>query len=100
VFVAGLPHGVYVSGDVVPFEESLELKRTTPHNFLVLRADPAADTAAGGIYAFTRTLPHGYGVSLPQLAVDLAGVGGRGDEQSERLIEIFAKGLPPPELDP
>jgi hypothetical protein len=100
VFASGLPHGVYVSGDVAPFEDALDLKRTTPHNFLVLRADPAADTAAGGIYAFTRTLPHGHGVSLPQLAVDLAGVGGRGDEQSERLIEIFAKGLPPPELEP
>jgi hypothetical protein len=100
VFVSGLPHGVYVSGDVAPFEEALQLERATPHNFLVFRADPAADTAAGGIYAFTRTLAHGQGVALPQLAVDFSGVGGRGGEQAERLLDLYAKSLPPPELEP
>ena len=100
VFVSGLPHGAYVSGDVAPFEEALKLERTTPHNFLVLRADPAADTAAGGIYAFTRALVHGQGVALPQLAVDFSGVGGRGGEQAERLIDLYAKSLPPPEFEP
>lgn len=100
VFVSGLPHGAYVSGDVAPFEEALKLERTTPHNFLVFRADPAADTAAAGIYAFTRTLVHGQGVALPQLAVDFTGAGGRGGEQAERLIDFYAKSLPPPELEP
>ncbi len=100
VFVSGLPHGAYVSGDVAPFEEALRLERATPHNFLVFRADPAAETAAGGIYAFTRTLAHGQGVALPQLTVDLSGVGGRGVEQAERLIALYAKSLPPAELEP
>jgi len=100
VFVSGLSHGAYVSGDVAPFEEALKLERATPHNFLVLHADPAADTASGGIYAFTRTLPHGQGVALPQLAVDFSGVGGRGTEQADRLIELYAKSLPPPEIEP
>lgn len=99
VFVSGLPHGAYISGDVAPFEEALRLERTTPHNFLVLRADPAADTVAGGIYAFTRTLAHGQGVALPQLAVDFSGAAGRGGEQAERLIDLYAKSLPPPELE-
>ena len=100
VFVSGLPHGAYISGDVAPFEEALELERTTPHNFLVLRADAAADTTAGGIYAFTRTLAQGQGVALPQLAVDFSGAAGRGGEQAERLIDLYAKSLPPPELEP
>ena len=100
VFVSGLPHGAYVSGDVAPFEDALARKRVTPHNFLVLRADPAAETPASGIYGFTRTLPHGAGVALPQLAADLASVGGgRGGEQAERLLELYAKSLPPPEIE-
>lgn len=100
-FVSGLPHGLYASGDVSPIEEALKLDRaTTPHNFLVLRAEPAAETAAAGIYAFTRTLPHGAGVALPQLASDFATAGGRGREQAERLVELYARSLPPPELEP
>ncbi|HTP27992.1 MAG TPA: hypothetical protein VMK12_20350, partial [Anaeromyxobacteraceae bacterium] len=99
-FVSGLAHGVYVSGDLTPLEEALQLEHATPHNFIVLRADPAADTVASGIYAFTRTLSHGQGVALPQLTVDFLGVGGRGGEQAERLIDLYAKNLPPPEIEP
>lgn len=98
VFVSGLPHGVYVSGDVSPIGDALKLERTTPHNFLVLRADPAADTSAGGIYDSTRSLPHGAGVSLPQLASDFAVAGGRGREQADRLLQVYAEQLPPPEI--
>jgi len=100
-FVAGLPHGLYVSGDVAPIEEALKLEpATTPHNFLVLRAEPAAETPDAGIYGFTRALEHGTGVALPQLAADFATVGGRGREQAERLVELYARALPPPELEP
>lgn len=100
LFVSGLVHGAYVSGDVAPFEEALQLERTTPHNFLILRAEQAADTSAGGIYAFTRALSHGTAVALPQLASDFATAGGRGREQAERLVELYASSLPAPELEP
>lgn len=99
LFVSGLPHGAYLSGDVAPLEDALRLERVTPHNFLVLRADPAAETASGGIYGSTRTLPHGTGVALPQLAVDLAATGGRGREQADRLLELYARSLPAPEVE-
>lgn len=100
-FVAGLPHGLYVSGDVSPIEEALKLEpATTPHNFLVLRAEPAAETPEAGIYGFTRPLPYGAGVALPQLASDFATAGGRGREQADRLVDLYAKALPPPELEP
>jgi hypothetical protein len=98
VFASGLPHGAYVSGDVTPFIESLQLETRTPHNFLLLRAEPAAETSAGGIYGASRLLPHGEAVALPQLAADFSTAGGRGREQAERLIELYAKALPPPEL--
>jgi len=100
VFVSGLPHGVYVSGDVGAFEEKLELERSTPHNFFILRPEPAAETAAGGVYGFTRDVQPGAAVALPQLAADFATIGGRGQEQAERLVELYAKSLPPPELTP
>jgi hypothetical protein len=32
VFVSGLPHGAYASGDVSAFEEKLELQQSTPHD--------------------------------------------------------------------
>ena len=99
VFVAGLPHGAFVSGDVEPFEQALKLQRTTPHNFWILRPDAASDTIASGIHAFTRDLPHGTAVAIPQLAVDFAATGGRGREQADHLLSLYAKGLPPPELD-
>jgi hypothetical protein len=99
-FASGLPHGAYLSGDVAPFEEALALERKTPHDFLVLRAEPAAETPAGGIHAFTRALPHGAGVALPQLAADFATAGGRGREQADHLVQRYAASLPPPELPP
>jgi hypothetical protein len=99
VFASGLPHGAYVAGDTTPFEETLQLQRVTPHNFWILRADPASESTAGGLYAFKRTLPHGDAVALPQLAVDFAISGGRGKEQADHLLSLFAKSLPPPELD-
>lgn len=98
VFVSALQHGIYASGDTSPIEEALRLERTTPHNFLILRAEPAAETSAGGVYSHTRGLPHGVGVSVPQLASDFVSLGGRGREQAERLLEIYAKDLPLPEL--
>jgi len=39
-------------------------------------------------------------VALPQLAVDFSGVGGRGGEQADRLIDPYAKSLLPPEIEP
>ncbi|WP_373047022.1 hypothetical protein [Vulgatibacter sp.] len=91
--VSGLPHGIYLSGSSAPVERALQLRRTTPHNFLVLRAEPAAETDAGGIYMSPRTLGHGSGVSLIQLAVDCAGIGGRGPEQARFLIDRYADSI-------
>jgi hypothetical protein len=99
VFVSGLPHGAYVGGDVEPIEQALKLEKTTPHNFLVIRADAASETTSGGIHAFTRELPHGPAVALPQLAVDFAGAGGRGKEEADHLLSLYAKGLPAPEIE-
>ncbi len=95
VYVAALPHGMYLSGDASPIIDSLGLRRTTPQNFFILRANPAVETDAGGIYHAPRSLPHGPAVSLPQLVVDIARHGGgRGKEQSEHLVEAYARSLP------
>lgn len=94
VHVSGLPHGMYLGGDIAPVVEALGLRRITPHNFLILRAEPAADSPAGGIYLSPRKLPHGQGVALWQLAVDFAQAGGRGPEQAEHLLERYAAALP------
>jgi hypothetical protein len=77
VFVSGLPHGIYVSGDVSALEEKLELERSTPHNFFILRPEPAAETSASGVYGFTREVRPGTAVALPQLAADFATIVGR-----------------------
>src|SRR5712691_6326958 len=90
VHASGLPHGLYLSGEPDGIAADLRWRRTTPHNLLVLRADPAEETSAGGIYYASRELIHGRGVSLPQLAVDIARAGGRGGEQSEFLIQRYA----------
>jgi hypothetical protein len=92
-FVAGLPHGAYVSGDAQAFVDALGLQDSTPHNFWILRADPAAETVSGGILAGTRALQHGEGVALPQLAVDFAAVPGRGKDQAEFLLDRYAETL-------
>jgi hypothetical protein len=92
--VTGLPHGAYVFGDSTPLVETLGLRRVTPHNFLVLRAEPAAETSTGGIYMDTRDHNGRRLVALPQLAVDLASIGGRGNEQAEFLLEKYSESLP------
>jgi hypothetical protein len=94
VHVSGLPHGMYLGGDIAPVVEALGLRRITPHNFLILHAEPAAESPAGGIYLSPRTLPHGQGVALPQLVVDFARAAGRGPEQAEYLLERYAAALP------
>ncbi len=94
VNVSGLPHGIYLGGDAAPVAAALGLRRITPHNFLVLRAEPAAESDAGGIYLLPRALPHGQGIAIPQLVVDFAQAGGRGPEQAEYLLESYAATLP------
>lgn len=94
VFVGGLPHGAYVSGDDRAFKEFLELEDTTPHNFWIFRGDPRADLGPGGIAEGARALDVGSGVSLPQLAVDVASVPARGLDALERLLDVFAKQMP------
>ncbi len=92
--VSGLPHGLYLTGSIEPVFQAFGLRRMTPHNFWILRPEVAAETEAGGVYHAARALPHGPGVALPQLAVDFHHSGGRGKEQSEALVERFAKDLP------
>lgn len=93
VHVSGLPHGLYLTGELDPIVAALELRRTTPHNFLVLRADPHAETDDGGIFYATRDLPFGAGVSLPQLVVDFANAAGRGPEQARFLLRRYVDSL-------
>jgi hypothetical protein len=98
--VAALPHGVYWTGELAPLVEAFGLRRATPHNFLVLRPDPLAWTAAGGLLmADGARAPAGDGedlprVSLAQLAADFATLPGRGREQAEHLIGVYARRLP------
>jgi hypothetical protein len=93
-FVSGLPHGLYLTGSIDAVIAAFGLRRMTPHNFWVLRAETAAETEAGGIYHAPRQLPHGPGVALPQLTVDFQRIGGRGAEQAEELVQRFARELP------
>ncbi|MFP2896901.1 hypothetical protein [Corallococcus sp. 4LFB] len=92
--VSGIPHGIYLSGSLEAALTAFGLRRMTPHNFFVLRAEPAAETDAGGVYHAQRQLPHGPAVALPQLAVDFHQSGGRGLEQAEELVRRFARTLP------
>lgn len=99
VVVGGLPHGAYLSGDDRAFRDALGLQETTPHNFWILRGDPAGDVGRGGVSDGSRKLPHGDGVSLPQLAVDVAAVPARGLDAMNRLLEVFAaQGSKAPEV--
>jgi hypothetical protein len=93
-FASGLPHGLYLSGSIEPVVQAFGLRRITPHNFLVIRPEAAADTEAGGVYFTPRYLPHGPSVALPQLTVDFHLNGGRGKEQAEVLLEHYIKALP------
>lgn len=96
--VAGLPHGAYWPGDFAPLVEALNLKRTTPHNFLVLRPDPLVWTEAGGVLMSDEAPKVGpvqyRRASLPQVIADFAAVPGRGREQADFLIGAYAKRLP------
>jgi len=93
-FASGLPHGLYLSGSLEPVVHAFGLRRITPHNFLVMRPEVAAETEAGGIYFAPRQLPHGPSVALPQLIVDFHHSAGRGKEQAEVLLERYLKTLP------
>jgi hypothetical protein len=100
VHVAGLPHGAYWTGELPRLVEALSLKRTTPHNFLVLSPDPLVWTAAGGLLladsadtAANMDNPFRR-VSLPQLAADFSTLPSRGREQAEFLLGVYAKRLP------
>jgi hypothetical protein len=93
-FASGLPHGLYLSGSLEPVVHAFGLRRITPHNFLVMRPEVAAETEAGGIYFAPRQLPHGRSVALTQLIVDFHHSAGRGKEQAEVLLERYLKALP------
>lgn len=94
VFVAGLPHGAHVGGDDGVFRAALGLQDTTPHNFWIFHGDPAADAGPAGVALGARDLPYGRGVALPQLAVDLSSVPGRGAEAVEAVATAYARDLP------
>lgn len=94
VHVGGLPHGMYLAGDASPVVAALGLRKKGPANFLMLRASPHVETAAGGLFHAPRSLPHGEGVALPQLIVDFARAGGRGPEQAEFLFDRWLASLP------
>jgi hypothetical protein len=98
IHVAGLPHGAYWPGELSPLAEALKLRPTTPHNFLVLRPDPVVWTASGGLLLVDEGRPEPAGelrrVALPQLAADFAALPGRGREQAEFLLGVYAKRLP------
>lgn len=100
VHVAALPRGAYWTGELAPLIESFGLRRTTPHNFLVLRPDPIVWTAAGGLFLVdgSRSEPVGADgfrrVALPQLAADFATLPGRGREQADFLLGLYAKRVP------
>lgn len=95
-FVSGLPHGLYLSGSIEAAVSAFSLRRITPHNFWILRPEPLAETAAGGIYYAPRQLAHGPGVALPQLCVDTYQSGGRGKEQADELVRRYAQSLVAP----
>ena len=93
-WVTALPHGLYCNASADILEAAFGLRHQTPHNFLVLRPEPEADTDSGGVYIAPRSSHAGSGVFVPQLIVDLHRSGGRGPEQAERLLDTWAQGLP------
>jgi hypothetical protein len=103
IHVAGLAHGVYWNGELDTIVDAFGLKRVTPHNFLVLRPDPLVWTSTGGILVAdkTRSAPATDAepselrrVALAQVAVDCATLPGRGREQADFLLGVYAKKLP------
>jgi hypothetical protein len=90
VMTGGLPYGLYLGGDVGPVVEELQLRKVTPHNFLVLRPEADAATACYGVFRKGMRF-----VSRPQLVLDLARHGGaRGREQAEHVLRAWANDLP------
>lgn len=94
LFVAGLPHGAYLSGNEAPLAQALGLRRITPHNFLIVRPHPTLGGGVGGVFTGARDLPWGRGVSLPQLALDFASAPGRGKEQADHLVSVYGEAHP------
>lgn len=100
VHVAGLAHGAYWNGELDTLIDAFGLKRTTPHNFLVLRPDPVVWTSSGGLLVVDPNRPEPVGadgfrrVALPQLAADFATLPGRGREEADFLVGVYAKRLP------
>lgn len=94
LFVSGLPHAVYCSGDPGPLISSLRLKAVTPHNFLVVTPRRELDTESGGVYHRPRQLDHGPAAALPQLIADFWNLPGRGRDQAEHLLERYLESLP------
>ena len=90
IMTGGIPHGLYLGGDVSPAVEELALRKVTPHNFLVLR--PEADAAMAPYGVFRKGARF---VSRPQLILDLVRHGGaRGREQAEHVLHAWARDLP------
>lgn len=99
IHVAGLPHGAYWTGELAPLVEAFRLQRKTPHNFLVMRPDPLVWTAAGGLLVVDKERPDPRGsglrrVALPQLIADLSSLPGRGKEEADFLVGLYANRLP------
>ncbi len=95
VATGGLPHGLYLAGDVRPVVELLGLRKTTPHNFLILRPEPEAATDRFGVFRKAHRT-----VSTPQLILDLATHGGpRGPEQATTLLQKWSATFPSFEAD-
>lgn len=85
----GIPHGIYLTGDARGVVDALRLRKTTPHNFLILRPEPEAATTNFGVFRDARTV-----VSRPQLILDLAAYGGpRGREQADAVLRRWARDL-------
>lgn len=93
-FVTALPHGLFCSAGTELLTRAFGLRRQSPANFVVLRPRPAADSEAGGVYDSLRMLPWGKAVALPELIVDLTHAGGRGQDQSDHLLDAWVKSLP------
>jgi hypothetical protein len=92
--VSAIPHAIYSTASTHLVQEAFGLRKQTPHNFLLLRPEPTADSPHGGILSGVRSLAHGPGVSVPQLIVDLHGLGGRAREQAEALLSSWARAVP------
>lgn len=91
VVVSGLPLGLYLHGDATPVVEALQLRRTTPHNFLLLRPEPEAATTAFGVFRDGAAT-----VTVPQLILDLTNHGGpRAKEQTEHTMRRWRESLGP-----